>query len=168
MNKKKALGILEYALAKEIEGMQFYESKAKTVKIKQVKETFEELSEMEKSHADYITSLINEIEEHDYVHFRQDIDIGQSFRKRAEEEIVYSGDFNALKSDIPVLRMAYLIEEDFMNFYNKAAESVDDEELKKVLKHLAEWEKSHRDMIYKLYQKVAKDYLQHVDVEPLF
>jgi len=168
LDKKKALGILEYALAKEIEGMQFYESKSKTVKIKQVKETFEELSNMEKNHADYITSLINEIDEHDYVHFRQETDIGQSFRKKAEQEIPYSGDFSALRSDIPVLRMAYLIEEDFMNFYNQAAERVEDEELKKILKHLAEWEKNHRDMIYKLYQKTAKDYWEHVEVEPLF
>ncbi len=52
--------------------------------------------------------------------------------------------------------MAYLIEEDFMNFYNQAAERVEDEELKKILKHLAEWEKNHRDMIYKLYQKNCK------------
>ncbi|KUK83194.1 MULTISPECIES: ferritin family protein [Petrotoga] len=168
MNQKKALGILEYALSKETEGMQFYESKAKTVKIQQVKETFEDLSKMEKGHVDYISNLIKDVKSHDYVHFSQPTDVGQSFSKRAAQEIVYGGDFTALKSDIPVLRMAYLIEEDFMNFYNKAAESVEDDELKKILNHLAEWEKDHRDRIYTLYQKISKDYWEHMDVEPLY
>lgn len=168
MNTKKVLGILEYALSKEMEGMQFYESKAKTVKIKDVKETFESLSGMEKSHVDYISGLIKDIKSHDYVHFSQPSDVGQSFTKRASQEIVYGGDFSAVKSDIPVLRMAYLIEEDFMNYYNKAAESVEDEEIKKILKHLAEWEKEHRDRIYTLYQKLSKDYWEHMDVEPLY
>lgn len=168
MNTKKVLGILEYALSKEMEGMQFYESKAKTVKIKDVKETFESLSGMEKSHVDYISGLIKDIKSHDYVHFSQPSDVGQSFAKRASQEIVYGGDFSAVKSDIPVLRMAYLIEEDFMNYYNKAAESVEDEDIKKILKHLAEWEKEHRDRIYTLYQKLSKDYWEHMDVEPLY
>ncbi|WP_113073399.1 ferritin family protein [Petrotoga sp. 9PW.55.5.1] len=168
MNTKKVLGILEYALSKEMEGMQFYESKAKTVKIKDVKETFESLSGMEKSHVDYISGLIKDIKSHDYVHFSQPSDVGQSFTKRASQEIVYGGDFSAVKSDIPVLRMAYLIEEDFMNYYNKAAESVEDEDIKKILKHLAEWEKEHRDRIYTLYQKLSKDYWEHMDVEPLY
>jgi rubrerythrin len=168
LNEKKALGILEYALSKELEGMQFYESKANTVKIQQVKETFKELSNMEKGHADYISSLIKDVKSHDYAHFSQPTDIGQSFSKRATQEIAYQGDFTAVKSDIPVLRMAYLIEEDFMNFYSKAAESVEDEELKKILNHLAEWEKEHRDRIYTLYQKLSKDYWEHMDVEPLY
>ncbi|PNR99787.1 rubrerythrin [Petrotoga mexicana DSM 14811] len=168
MNEKKALGILEYALSKELEGMQFYESKANTVKIQQVKETFKELSNMEKDHADYISSLIKDVKSHDYAHFSQPTDIGQSFSKRATQEIAYQGDFTVVKSDIPVLRMAYLIEEDFMNFYSKAAESVEDEELKKILNHLAEWEKEHRDRIYTLYQKLSKDYWEHMDVEPLY
>lgn len=168
LNTKKVLGILEYALSKEIEGMQFYESKSKTVKIKQVKDIFEELSNMEKGHVNYISGLIKNVKDHDYVYFSQEEDIGQTFSKRAQEEIVYGGDFESVKSDIPVLRMAYLIEEDFVNYYKKAAQSVDDDEMKKILNHLAEWEEDHRDRIYTLYQKVAKDYWEHMDVEPLY
>lgn len=164
---KKVLGILEYALAKEMEGMQYYESKANYVHNEKVKEVFKQLSLMEKDHVDYIQSLINKINEDEYISYKED-DIGDVFRNRQKNEIVYSGNLTALKTDLPVLRMAYLIEEDFMKFYEKSAEKIDNEEVKKILNHLAEWEKVHRDMVYELYQAASKDYWRHMDVDPLY
>ena len=164
---KKVLGILEYALAKEMEGMQYYESKSQYVHNKVVKEIFQELSLMEKDHVDYIHSLINKMKEEEYVGFSGE-GIGNVFKERQEKEIVYKGDLLSLKTDIPVLRMAYLIEEDFMNFYQKAAESVEDSEIKKILTNLFQWEKVHRDTVYNLYQKMSKDFWQHMEVDPLY
>ncbi|MDN5343088.1 ferritin family protein [Oceanotoga sp. DSM 15011] len=163
----KVLGILDYALAKEMEGMQFYRSKSKTVNHPEVKKAFEELGNMEKDHVDYINKLINTIEEDEPIRYNVE-DIGKVFNERQKNEIVYGGDFKALRTDIPVLRMAYLIEEDFMNFYEKAANSIEDEEVKKVLNHLADWEKAHRDKIKELYDKISKDYWEHMESDPIF
>lgn len=161
------LGILEYALAKEMEGMNFYESKARIVNNEDVKKTFLELGKMESDHVDYINNLINKVNEEEPLRYNGE-EIGDAFRDRQKKEIVSQGDFKKLKTDIPVLRMAYLIEEDFMNFYNKAAETVKDKEIKEILRHLSQWEKVHRDRIYDLYQKLSKDFWEHMEADPIF
>lgn len=163
----KILGILEYALSKEMEGMNFYESKARTVHNEEVKKTFLELGKMESDHVDYINGLINKVNEDEPLRYKGE-EIGDAFRDRQKQEIVNQGDFKKLKTDIPVLRMAYLIEQDFMEFYNKAAESVEEKEIKEILRHLAEWEKVHRDRIYDLYQKLSKDFWEHMETDPIF
>ncbi|SHE78361.1 Rubrerythrin [Marinitoga hydrogenitolerans DSM 16785] len=56
------LGILNYALAKEIEGKDFYKTKLKTVSNIQLKEIFSMLVEMEQGHANYIKKLIEKYE----------------------------------------------------------------------------------------------------------
>jgi rubrerythrin len=55
-----------------------------------------------------------------------------------------------------------------MEFYNKAAESVEEKEIKEILRHLAQWEKVHRDRIYDLYQKLSKDFWEHMETDPIF
>ncbi len=161
------LGILEYALSKEMEGMNFYESKARTVHNEEVKKTFLELGKMESDHVDYINNLINKVNEGESIRYKGE-EIGDAFRDRQKKEIANQGDFKKLKTDIPVLRMAYLIEEDFMEFYNKAAEKVEGKEIKEILRHLAQWEKVHRDTIYELYQKLSKDFWEHMEADPIF
>ena len=44
--------------------------------------------------------------------------------------------------DLPVLRMAYLIEQDFVEFYEQAAQKTDGE-VRQVLETLAAWERRH-------------------------
>jgi rubrerythrin len=64
--------------------------------------------------------------------------------------------------------MAFLIEHDFMEFYEKAAKQTEDEGEKYVLNHLSQWEKDHRDMIQKLYDEAMKMYWHDMGFEPLF
>lgn len=45
--------------------------------------------------------------------------------------------------------MAYLIENDFANFYEKALEKSKNEQEKTLLETLAKWEHTHRELFYK-------------------
>ncbi len=165
---KGTLGILKFALSREIEGMNFYRQKVKDVKDQQVKEMLEQLSEMENGHVDYISKLIKNVENDRNVSEvtppKQDL----SFFEKREREEMPPGKIDEIASELSILRMAYLIEDDFMHFYNNSSEKVSDDEVKKVLKSLASWEKEHRDMLYSLYEMRSKEYWDEMGFTPLF
>jgi len=58
--------------------------------------------------------------------------------------------------DLSVLRMAYLIEKDFVEFYAKAAEHEENPEVKKVLNLLSTWEEGHRKLIEKQMETIME------------
>ncbi len=164
----RILGILNYALAKEEEGRAFYLGQMDKLRDKQVKEVFKHLAEMEGTHVDYISSLIEknkdgkEITKEDVLKDEEDF-----FATRNETELP-AGRHAQLASDISILRMAFLIEHDFMEFYKKAADKVENEGEKYVLNHLSEWEKGHRDMLQELYDERMEKYWNAMGFEPLF
>lgn len=164
----KILGILKYALSKEKEGNEFYKINKQRVKNSQLKEIFENLSEMEYEHMQYISNLIKATEEGNQnlkeIFFEENISF---FESRKKKEIVEK-DIEDMTSDLSILRMAYLIEEDFKNFYNNAAENVEDEDAKEILKKLSKWEENHRDTLYDLYRDMMKNYWNKMGFEPLY
>ncbi len=164
----KIVGILKYALAREEDGRAFYLGQIDKVKDKEVKEAFKYLAEMEGEHVDYISSLIEKNNKGEKI-TKDDIlsDQEDFFTSRKETELP-AGRHAELASDISILRMAFLIEHDFMEFYKKAAEKTDNEGEKYVLNHLSQWEKGHRDMIQELYDDRMKKYWDEMGFEPLF
>jgi len=165
----KILGILTYALAREKEGRSFYKGQIENVKDPTVKELFKFLAEMEGEHVNYISSLIEKTEDGKEIK-REDVLEGseEDYYKSREETELPAGRTAELASDMSIMRMAYLIEHDFMEFYAKSAEKAENEGEKYVLNHLAEWEKGHRDMIMELYDKRMKQYWDEMGFEPLF
>ena len=59
--------------------------------------------------------------------------------------------------DLPILRMAYLIEHDFAEFYEKAAAQAEGT-AKKVLTMLANWERGHEELFKQLHDKAFQEY----------
>lgn len=165
---KGTLGILKFALSREIEGMKFYQEKVKAVKDPEVKAVLEQLSEMENGHVKYVKKMIDNVENGDSISEvkvpEQNLDF---FKKRETKEIV-GGKVDEMASELSILRMAYLIEDDFMHFYDDSAQKIDDNEAKKVLKTLSSWEKAHRDMLHVLYEEMSKQYWDEMGFTPLF
>ncbi len=165
---KGVLGILRFALSREVEGMNFYKEKVKDVKDSEVKEALEQLSGMEDGHVNYITELIKNVEKGNSVSVvnppRQDM----SFFKNREKKELTGGKIDDIASVLSVLRMAYLIEDDFMHFYDESAEKLEDKAAKKILKALSSWEKEHWDMLYALYEERSKEYWDEMGFTPLF
>ncbi|GAB4316688.1 MULTISPECIES: ferritin-like domain-containing protein [Pseudothermotoga] len=159
MNEQTKL-VLKYALAREIEGRNFYKDWLSKLSNSQLKDIFKQLAEMEQAHAEYIESLL-----------KDEIDAGLSFQgsqyfeNRKLQEI---GEKDEFLTDLSVLRMAYLIEHDFANFYESAAQKTDDLKMKDSLISLANWEKEHRDMLRELYDESMKQFWDDQGFVPLF
>jgi rubrerythrin len=138
------------------------------VKNSQLKEIFENLAEMEYDHIQYISDLIDATEDGNKklneIIFEEDKSF---FESRKKNEIVEE-EIEDMTSDLSIIRMAYLIEEDFKNFYDNAADNVEDKDAKDILKKLSKWEKNHRDTLYDLYRDMMKDYWDEMGFEPLF
>jgi len=55
---EKVIGILRFALMREIEGREFYKEKAKKVSSKEIKALLEGLAYMEEDHVKFIENLM--------------------------------------------------------------------------------------------------------------
>ena len=150
---EKELKILKFAMSMELDGHSFYDNYSKSVQNPTAKQLFEGLSKMETAHYEYLKSQYNNLSKGKSI-AKPDRDLGnpEIFNKRVEKQQTSS--FETKTSDITLLRMAYLIEDDFMNFYKKAADNADDEGVKKLLTNLAEWEKGHREILEKQYKSM--------------
>ncbi|BBJ28608.1 ferritin family protein [Athalassotoga saccharophila] len=162
------LGILKFALSREIEGMKFYQEKVKSVKDPEVKEVLRQLSEMENDHVNYVRKLIENVEKGRSVSEVKAPDQNPEFFKKRETKEIVGGKIDEIASQLSILRMAYLIEDDFMHFYGDSAEKIEDIDAKNVFKMLSSWEKAHRDILYSLYEEKNKEYWDEMGFTPLF
>ncbi|KLO21899.1 MULTISPECIES: ferritin-like domain-containing protein [unclassified Marinitoga] len=165
--KDGILGILNYALAKEIEGKNFYKSKLDNISNLQLKEIFSMLVEMEQGHAEYIKKLIKKYEDEKNLDVEFEEDNENLFQTREEKEIT-GGKIEEMTLDLSVVKMAYLIEDDFMKFYKNAAEKVENNDAKKLFEKLSKWEETHRDILYNIYRDLSNDYWIKMNFTPLY
>ena len=79
------------------------------------------------------------------------------FAERAENENVEQSVAEAMVADLPVLRMAYLIERDFAEFYTMAA-SKSEGDVRNILEMLARWESGHERLFKHMHDKAFELY----------
>lgn len=143
--------IFEFAMNLELRGMEFYKNYKDQVKNKAIKELFEGLEDMEKNHYEILKDQLegykksNNKENFEFALCKPCADkIFEENNKKIEKT---DYDF----SDMSILRMAYLIENDFADFYNKACEKTKNQSAKNLLKTLESWEHEHKDSLLKQY-----------------
>ncbi|MGC8902023.1 MAG: ferritin-like domain-containing protein [Fervidobacterium sp.] len=137
--------VLKLAENFEIEGYKFYTQKKNEVKNKTVADIFEYLAQMEKEHTEFIRNLMKLLQEGKEIQPpTQDV---KFFKDRYEGQKVSETTMEDDIADISVLRMAYLIEKDFMEFYAKAASNEKNEKVKEILTTLEKWEEGHKKII---------------------
>jgi len=145
--------IFEVALNFEKSGQEFYRENVEKVNQKAAKEIFRYLMDMEASHVKYIESLINKLNgESPFFQPSDDSDIiyEQRLRSQGLSESAYNSDL----ADLSILRMAYLIEKDFVEYYDSASQKADDESVRTLFVTLRDWEKRHADMTKSLMEKI--------------
>ena len=81
------------------------------------------------------------------------------FSQRAETEMIDQTMAEAMVPDLPVLRMAYLIERDFAEFYEMAAGKAEGAE-REILLMLANWERGHERLFKQLHDQAFEEYAQ--------
>ncbi len=155
--------ILEYALAMEKKGTAFYREQAEQVRDEEIKKLLHRLSQFEQEHVNYLQNKIDEL--------REKADITFDPQAISEEEVSFfsrkKGELEEdSKNDLPVIRMAYLIEKDFHDFYKKAGQKADGDQARKLFLELAAWEEKHLNYLYKMYQQILQEFWFDMGFEP--
>ncbi|MBN1581729.1 MAG: ferritin family protein [Anaerolineae bacterium] len=151
--------IYEYALEREREGKKFFQENAGRFSHAAVSGAFKKLADEEQVHIDFILNLIAQLDMGDKI-----VQVGPAwegegfFSQRAETEMLDQVVIESMVPDLSVLRMAYLIERDFAEFYEMAADRVQDEVARLTLQTLARWERGHERLFQNLHDKAFELY----------
>lgn len=148
--------ILEYALEREYEGKRFFTENAARLQNAAAQGAFKIIALEEQRHIDFIAAQI--AAQHAGVSAElPELPSAGFFSERAENENIDQSVAEAMVADLPVLRMAYLIERDFAEFYAMAA-SKSEGDVKKVLEMLAHWESGHERLFKHMHDKSFEIY----------
>ncbi|NLC04315.1 MAG: ferritin family protein [Tissierellia bacterium] len=153
--------VLRYAMQMELDGSNFFKDNAEKFSNATSKELFLNLAKVEMEHYRYLENQLKTyldtrtFDTSDEVMGREE----NIFEDRQESEHLEA---TLSESDIPdltILRMAYLIERDFKEFYTDAAENANDEDAKAIFTKLATWEAGHELLFKTEYNKRMKEYM---------
>lgn len=159
MNIRK---VLEYALQREYEGKAFFENNAERLSSAAAVGAFKAIAKEEQRHIEYIQAQINALnvtktEKQTITQPAPKLDETQFFANRAGTEMIEQTVNEAMVADLPVLRMAYLIERDFSEFYHQAATKAEGD-AKIILDMLARWEAGHERLFKRMHDEAFELY----------
>jgi rubrerythrin len=148
--------ILEYALEREHEGKRFFSENADRLQNAAAQGAFKAIAEEEQRHIDFISAQLAAL--------KTGVDAKSPelpksgfFADRAENENIAETVGEAMVADLPVLRMAYLIERDFAEFYEMAAGKAEGQ-AKDILQMLSNWESGHERLFKKMHDQAFEKY----------
>ncbi len=153
--------IYKYALQREHEGKRFFAQNAKRLSHAAAVGVFERLAAEEQKHIEFIQAQLDALDEGKAPDTALGAELEREgfFSQRADSEMLDQTMLEAMVPDLPVLRMAYLIERDFAEFYEMAA-GKSEGEAKAVLTMLAEWERGHERLFKRLHDKAFEEYAE--------
>ena len=151
--------VYEYALQRERQGMDFFQRNAERMSHAAAAEVFQKLAAEERKHIEFIQGLLKALESGQSA-LDAGIDLEQAdfFAQRAELEKLDQTTIESMVPDLAVLRMAYLIERDFAEFYEMAAQKVEGE-ASEALAMLARWERDHEQLFKDIHDKLLEEYM---------
>jgi rubrerythrin len=156
----KVQRIYQYALQREREGKSFFEGNAERMSHAAAVGIFQRLAAEEQKHIEFIESRLRSLES-GKGEMGNDVELEQEerFAARAESEMLDQTVIESMVPDVAILRMAYLIERDFAEFYEMAAERAEGE-AKTTLTALARWERGHERLFKDLHDRVFQEYAE--------
>ena len=151
--------IFEYALQREYEVKRFFEQNAERLSHAAAIGTFKTLASEEQKHIEFIQRQLDVLSQGEAPSLSMGLAMQQAgfFSQRATSEMLDQTVSEAMVPDLPILRMAYLIERDFSEFYETAAQKADGP-AKDILLMLATWERTHERLFKYLYDKAFEEY----------
>lgn len=153
--------IYEYALQREHEGKRFFAQNAERLTHAAAAGAFEQLAAEEQKHIEFIQAQIDALDSGGTPNIALGAKLEEEgfFSQRAESEMLDQTVVESMVPDLPVLRMAYLIERDFAEFYEMAARKSEGE-AKEVLQMLATWERGHERLFKHLHDTAFEEYAE--------
>jgi rubrerythrin len=150
--------IYEYALQREHEGKRFFENNAERMSHAAAAGIFRRLAAEEQKHIEFIERALKTLEPGESATgLTVELEPGERFARRADLEMLDQTVIESMIPDVSILRMAYLIERDFAEFYEMAAGKAEGE-AKTALATLAHWERNHERLFKDLHDRVFQEY----------
>ena len=151
--------IYEYALQRERAGKDFFETNAGRMSHAAAAGIFNRLAQEEQKHIEFIESLIAALDGEGEADagIPAELSAGGFFLQRAKSEMLDQTVIESMVPDLPILRMAYLIERDFSEFYEMAASKTEGD-TREALTMLAEWERGHEKLFKELHDQIFEEY----------
>lgn len=150
--------ILEYALQREYEGKAFFENNAERLSNAAARSAFKIIAKEEQRHIEFIQAHLDSLETKEAVtQAAPEMDEVDILTGRAASEMIEQSVNESMVADLPVLRMAYLIERDFSEFYHQAAAKAEGD-AKITLEMLARWEAGHERLFKRMHDEAFEKY----------
>ena len=147
--------VLEYALQREHEGKRFFEQNAARLQNAASVGAFKAIAEEEQRHIEFIQAQLDALAGTNSP--APELPSAGFFADRADSESIADTIAESMVADLPVLRMAYLIERDFAEFYAQAASKAEGA-AKLTLNMLANWETGHERLFKHMHDKAFENY----------
>lgn len=145
----------------ELNGYEFFKENAKKFNNPTSKALFLKLADAEMEHYKYLENQLNKYLETDSFDTSLEVMDREEniFEAREESEHIEATLQESDIPDITILRMAYLIERDYKEFYENAAKNADNKDIKAIFEKLASWEAGHEKLFKQEYDKKMKEYM---------
>jgi rubrerythrin len=150
--------ILEFGMAMEKNAQKFYSYYETIAQSKETQDLFRELESIEFHHYNVLNKMYESLNFKDNL---LEISWVVDNSSREKNTSIFADNSDLLISpeiatDINILRMAYLIENDFATFYQNAASQVKEQNVKEFLNELASWETEHSNLFKVRYENILK------------
>ena len=153
--------VFRYAMQMELDGHNFFKEKAELFNNPTTQKLFLTLSKTEMEHYKYLKNQLDKYIATDSFDMSPEVlDRDENiFEEREKSEHIEETLKESDIPDITILRMAYLIERDFKEFYQNATENVDNEDIKAIFSRLSKWEEGHEKLFKGEYDRRMKEYM---------
>ncbi len=153
--------VYQYALQREYEGLRFFVDNSERLNSAVAANAFKNLALEEQKHIEFIQGLLEALDNSQAQGplSSEELEKAGFFSMRAASEALDQTVYEAMVPDLPVLRMAYLIERDFAEFYEMAAQNAEGE-AQQALLMLARWERGHERLFKTYHDQAFHEYSQ--------
>lgn len=148
--------ILKFAARMEKDARDFYSYYGENAKSPELREIFSRMADMEEQHHEFLNRHYEGLMQKEppkELSWNIASDLAMKDPHILADTSNILGENENGISDLMVLRMAYLIEKEFEEFYKNAIKAVEDENAKKILSELSVWEGQHKDYFEKQYEE---------------
>lgn len=152
----KAIEVLKTAILLERRGKAFYTQAARQTESKSARKIFEMMAEEEDEHIDFLTKQFkNYKEHHEFLKSdpapEEDATVIEILSEKIRKEI------NAAGFEAAAISAAIDFENRAIDVYSTRADEATDPNEKEMYKMLAEWEKGHHHLLYKLNEDLKEE-----------
>jgi rubrerythrin len=164
-DKPNLIKIFEYALNQEETGKSFFQTSIQRMDWPAAVDAFTQLIKEEEKHIVFIKKILNTLEEGrpEILMNMADRELAEVnfFDERARKEFLQERLYESMVPDITIFNVAWLIEKDLREFYEKMASQTEGY-AREAFTLLADWERGHerffrdyRDKLSEIYSKLS-------------